>query len=160
MNLEIFDKTKQKMDEQDLKLVKDLLDFASQKLGLANDTEMSVTFMNNDEIQQINRQYRGLNKPTDVISFAIEEDPDEEDVINFDDELMKEIPRNLGDIFVSIDKVHEQALDLGHSDQRELGFLVVHGFLHLNGYDHMRPADEDEMFSLQRDILDNYGLIR
>lgn len=160
MNLEIFDKTKQKMDEQDLKLVKNLLDFASQKLGLADDTEMSVTFMNNDEIQQINRQYRGLNKPTDVISFAIEEDPDEEDVINFDDELMKEIPRNLGDIFVSIDKVHEQALDLGHSDQRELGFLVVHAFLHLNGYDHMRPADEDEMFSLQREILDDYGLTR
>ena len=160
MNLEIFDKTEQKMDEQDLKLVKDLLDFASRKLRLANDTEMSVTFMNNDEIQQINRQYRGLNKPTDVISFAIEEDPDEEDVINFDDELMKEIPRNLGDIFVSIDKVHEQALDLGHSNQRELGFLVVHGFLHLNGYDHMRPTDEDEMFSLQREILDDYGLIR
>ncbi|MBO8442018.1 MAG: rRNA maturation RNase YbeY [Firmicutes bacterium] len=160
MNLEIFDKTKQKMDEQDLKLVKNLLDFASQKLGLTDDTEMSVTFMNNDEIQQINRQYRGLNKPTDVISFAIEEDPDEEDVINFDDELMKEIPRNLGDIFVSIDKVHEQALDLGHSNQRELGFLVVHGFLHLNGYDHMRPTDEDEMFSLQREILDDYGLIR
>ena len=81
MNLEIFDKTKQKMDEQDLKLVKNLLDFASQKLGLTDDTEMSVTFMNNDEIQQINRQYRGLNKPTDVISFAIEEDPDEEDEI-------------------------------------------------------------------------------
>ena len=160
MNLEIFDKTKQKMDEQDLKLVKNLLDFASQKLGLTDDTEMSVTFMNNDEIQQINRQYRGLNKPTDVISFAIEEDPDEEDVINFDDELMKEIPRNLGDIFVSIDKVHEQALDLGHSNQRELGFLVVHGFLHLNGYDHMRSTDEDEMFSLQREILDDYGLIR
>ena len=160
MNLEIFDKTKQKMDEQDLKLVKNLLDFASQKLGLTDDTEMSVTFMNNDEIQQINRQYRGLNKPTDVISFAIEEDPDEEDVINFDDELMKEIPRNLGDIFVSIDKVHEQAVDLGHSNQRELGFLVVHGFLHLNGYDHMRPTDEDEMFSLQREILDDYGLIR
>ena len=160
MNLEIFDKTKQKMDEQDLKLVKNLLDFASQKLGLTDDTEMSVTFMNNDEIQQINRQYRGLNKPTDVISFAIEEDPDEEDVINFDDELMKEIPRNLGDIFVSIDKVHEQALDLGHSNQRELGFLVVHGFLHLNGYDHMRPADEDKMFSLQREILDDYGLTR
>lgn len=160
MNLEIFDKTKQKMDEQDLKLVKNLLDFASQKLGLTDDTEMSVTFMNNDEIQQINRQYRGLNKPTDVISFAIEEDPDKEDVINFDDELMKEIPRNLGDIFVSIDKVYEQALDLGHSNQRELGFLVVHGFLHLNGYDHMRPTDEDEMFSLQREILDDYGLIR
>lgn len=160
MDLEIFDKTEQKMNSLDIQLVEDILNFASQRLQLADNTEMSVTFVNNDEIQKINRQYRGLNKPTDVISFAIEEDLDGEDIINFDENLKKEIPRNLGDIFISIDKVHEQAQYLGHSDQRELGFLVIHGFLHLNGYDHMRHSDEEKMFSLQRKILDDYGLKR
>ena len=70
------------------------------------------------------------------------------------------IPKDLGDLFISIDKVKEQALFLGHSEDRELGFLVVHGFLHLNGYDHEEPADEEKMFSLQEKILDAYGLKR
>lgn len=69
-----------------------------------------------------------------------------------------EIPENIGDIFVSIDKVNEQADFLGHSVDRELGFLIVHGFLHLNGYDHMKPEDEKVMFDLQRKILNEYGL--
>ena len=77
-----------------------------------------------------------------------------------DDELAEEIPKNIGDIFVSMDKVGEQAKYLEHSFDRELGFLVVHGFLHLNGYDHMKPEDEKVMFKLQRDILDAYGLKR
>ena len=77
-----------------------------------------------------------------------------------DPELAAELPANLGDLFVSIDKVAEQAKFLGHSTDRELGFLVVHGFLHLNGYDHEQPADEQRMFALQRAILDDYGLTR
>ena len=75
-------------------------------------------------------------------------------------ELAAELPVNLGDLFISIDKVAEQAKFLGHSFDRELGFLVVHGFLHLNGYDHEQPEDEKEMFTLQREILDQYGLER
>jgi len=77
-----------------------------------------------------------------------------------DDDMAAEIPENIGDIFVSMDKVEEQAEYLGHSYERELGFLVVHGFLHLNGYDHMEPEDEKVMFKLQADILDAYGLKR
>ena len=68
------------------------------------------------------------------------------------------MPLNLGDIMISVDKVSEQAAFLNHSEARELGYLVVHGFLHLNGYDHLQPADETEMFTLQRQILDAYGL--
>lgn len=74
--------------------------------------------------------------------------------------MASEIPENIGDIFVSIDKVAEQAEFLNHSYERELGFLVVHGFLHLNGYDHMKQEDEDIMFPLQRKIMDDYGLER
>ncbi len=101
-----------------------------------------------------------VDKPTDVISFAIEEDnPDEMEIIIPEDADFK-MPKNIGDIMISMDKVKEQAEYLGHSEERELGFLVVHGFLHLNGYDHMRAADEKEMFGLQKEILDAYGLKR
>ena len=116
--------------------------------------------MDNEHIHEINKKYRGVDKPTDVISFAIEEDdPDEVPIILPEDEEF-DIPKNIGDIMVSMDKVKEQAEYLGHSEDRELGFLVVHGFLHLNGYDHMKEEDEKEMFGLQREILDSYGLAR
>ncbi len=121
---------------------------------------MYVTFVNNDEIQRYNRDYRGVDKPTDVISFAIEEGEDDFDIIS-DDAWTEDIAKNIGDIIVSVDIIGAQAEYLGHSYERELGFLVVHGFLHLNGYDHMLgDAEEKEMFDLQREILDNYGLKR
>ncbi|GAB6092138.1 rRNA maturation RNase YbeY [Furfurilactobacillus curtus] len=160
MDLEIFDHTIDGVTEAHMTLVRDILAAAGRELDLPDNTEMSVTLMNNPEIKQINQQYRGVDKPTDVISFAIEEDPDDEDAIIMDDALLAEIPKNIGDIMISVDKVTDQATYLGHSYERELGFLLVHGFLHLNGYDHMDPADEKVMFDLQRKILDDYGLTR
>lgn len=115
--------------------------------------------MNNDDIQKINEEYRGVDRPTDVISFAMNDD-DEDDLIVMDPEMAAEMPLNLGDIMISVDKVDEQAAFLKHSRERELGYLVVHGFLHLNGYDHLQPDDEKEMFGLQRQILDAYGLAK
>lgn len=116
--------------------------------------------MNNDAIHEYNKQYRGVDKPTDVISFAIEEDGDDLPVLP-DEEMAETLAKNIGDILVSIDIVDTQADYLGHSFERELGFLVVHGFLHLNGYDHMDEGpQEKEMFELQRKILDDYGLER
>ncbi|CAI2675860.1 rRNA maturation RNase YbeY [Apilactobacillus apinorum] len=159
MDLEIYDKTKDGVDEKHIELVKNVLQFASKQLNLKDNTEMSVTFVNNDEIKEINSKYRGVDRATDVISFAIEDGEDEFPLI-MDDEMAAEIPENIGDIFVSIDKVAEQAEFLNHSYERELGFLVVHGFLHLNGYDHMKQEDEDIMFPLQRKIMDDYGLER
>ena len=159
MDLEIYDDTKN-VPEEKIKLIEDILNFAGSYLKLPENTEMSVTLMDNENIHEINKKYRGVDKPTDVISFAIEEDdPDEVPIILPEDEEF-DIPKNIGDIMVSMDKVKEQAEYLGHSEDRELGFLVVHGFLHLNGYDHMKEEDEKEMFGLQREILDSYGLTR
>lgn len=159
MDLEIYDDTKN-VPEEKIKLIEDVLNFAGSYLKLPENTEMSVTLMDNEHIHEINKKYRGVDKPTDVISFVIEEDdPDEVPIILPEDEEF-DIPKNIGDIMVSMDKVKEQAEYLGHSEDRELGFLVVHGFLHLNGYDHMKEEDEKEMFGLQREILDSYGLTR
>ena len=144
MDLEIYDDTKN-IPEEKIKLIEDILNFAGSYLKLPENTEMSVTLMDNEHIHEINKKYRGVDKPTDVISFAIEEDdPDEVPIILPEDEEF-DIPKNIGDIMFSMDKVKEQAEYLGHSEDRELGFLVVHGFLHLNGYDHMKEEDEKEM---------------
>ncbi len=159
MDLAIFDQTTAGVAEEHIQLVHDILNYAGEYMQLADNTEMSVTIMNNDAIQTFNRDYRGIDKPTDVISFAIEEG---DDLPILPDEAMAEdIAPNIGDILVSIDKVGEQAKYLEHSWERELGFLVVHGFLHLNGFDHMRGDEaEKEMFDLQREILDSYGLTK
>ena len=93
-----------------------------------------------------------------MISFAIEGTSDDDLPIILPNDEEFDVPKNIGDIMVSMDKVKEQAEYLEHSEERELGFLVVHGFLHLNGYDHMRKEDEEVMFGLQREILDAYGL--
>lgn len=159
MDLEIFDETKA-VSQEWLTMIAELLNYAGNYINLPDNTEMSVTIVDNDRIHAINKKYRGVDKATDVISFAIEEDDGEEGPIIFSDDFDFDIPKNIGDIFVSLEKVKEQAAYLGHSEKRELGFLVVHGFLHLNGYDHMKSEDEKEMFGLQRKILDAYGLKR
>lgn len=154
----VLDKTKSLTEEQ-LTLVDKIIQCAAavEELQLKDDTEMSVTFVDNQEIREINREYRNKDQATDVISFAIEDEMEEEFSAVFEE---FDLPRDIGDIFVSVDKIKEQAEEYAHSFDRELGFLIVHGFLHLNGYDHMTEEDEKEMFDLQRKILDNYGLKR
>ncbi|MCK8627083.1 rRNA maturation RNase YbeY [Fructobacillus cardui] len=160
MDLALIDQTKDGVTQFHQDLVQSVLNYAGAYLELPDNTEMSVTFMNNDAIQAYNRDYRGKDKPTDVISFAIEEDGDDSPVL-LDEDMAEDIAKNIGDILVSVDIIESQAEYLGHSFERELGFLVVHGFLHLNGYDHMLgDAEEKEMFDLQRKILDDYGLTR
>lgn len=110
----------------------------------------SIIFVNNEEIHQINKERRGVDRATDVISFALEDSPDDFDEF-----------RILGDIFISIPKMQEQAKEYGHSEKRELSFLVVHGLLHLLGYDHMKSKkDEEMMFSLQDEILESLNILR
>lgn len=159
MDLTLLDHTKGLLTDEQRQLASDLLAYAADYLKLAPDTEMSLTFVLNDEIRQLNKEYRGVDRATDVISFAAEEQGTESN-FKMPAELQEEQPENLGDLFICLEKVPEQARFLGHSAKRELGFLVVHGFLHLNGYDHEQSADEKKMFALQREILDSYGLTR
>ena len=126
----------------------DLLDKTMKHLGYKFDPIVSVSFVDNTFIHQLNRDYRKIDRPTDVISFAF-----------LDGESDREAQLNgrgivcLGDIYISIDKAKEQAEEYGHSLNRELSFLFVHGLLHLLGYDHMTPEDEKVMFALQDEIL-------
>ncbi|MFP7242993.1 rRNA maturation RNase YbeY [Pediococcus pentosaceus] len=156
MDIQTFDHTKEE-NPKNLELITDILEFAGNYLHLDEETEISVTLMHNDEIHQINKEYRNVDRPTDVISFAIN---DADDDIIMDPEMAEEIPANIGDLMISVDKVAEQAEFLGHSYERELGFLCVHGFLHLNGYDHMEKEDQEKMFPLQKEIMNAYGLKR
>lgn len=142
------------LNEKQLQQVKDLLQFAADQLKVGN-AELSLTFVDNPTIHKINLEYRGKDYPTDVISFALEEITEEEVPI-----IGEDVPRVLGDIIVSVPKAVSQAEEYGHSFEREIGFLIVHGFLHLLGYDHMEKADEQEMFALQEDILNKFGLTR
>ena len=152
--LDITDETG-RVPEDQLAEIEKILQFAAAEEGVADGAEVSVTIVNNEEIQKINKEYRGKDYPTDVISFALEEDGEGEvEIIGAD------MPPVLGDIIISADKAREQAEEYGHSLMRELGFLTVHGFLHLLGYDHMTEEEEKEMFTKQKDILNRYGLSR
>ncbi|MCH4222969.1 MAG: rRNA maturation RNase YbeY [Solobacterium sp.] len=119
---------------------------AENILKISSDCELSVTFVRSRTIHTINRDYRGIDRPTDVISFAINDN-------RFKGETAEEA-KDLGDIFINIDYAKKQAEQYGHSLKREVGFLFTHGMLHCLGYDHMKPKDEKEMFALQDQILD------
>jgi probable rRNA maturation factor len=142
----------------------DLLDFAGQHLKVAPNAVMSVMIINNEEIHAINKEYRNIDRATDVISFAAQEgmmdivfDEEDEELAN---SFALELQSELGDIYISYERAVEQAQDYNHSVERELGFLELHGLLHLLGYDHMNDEDEREMFDLQKEILEAYGLKR
>ncbi|AEP87409.1 rRNA maturation RNase YbeY [Bacillus spizizenii] len=152
--IDIVDETGS-VSEEMLKEVENLLQFAAEREGVQDQAEVSVTIVTNEDIQQINKDYRGKDTPTDVISFALEEEGEGEVEI-----VGAEMPPVLGDIIISADRTREQAEEYNHSFKRELGFLAVHGFLHLLGYDHMTKEEEKEMFTKQKDLLDAYGLKR
>lgn len=152
--IDFLDETNQVTEDQTEELEK-LLNFAAEKLNVEAKSEVSITFVTNERIQEINREYRFKDTATDVISFAMEELGEGEIKL-----IGTEMPRILGDIIISTAKAKEQAEDYGHSFMREFGFLAVHGFLHLLGYDHMTKEQELEMFTLQKEILNEYGLTR
>src|SRR5699024_2108324 len=118
-----------------------LLETAAQREGISDTYEVSLTFVDDETIRDLNHSYRGINQPTDVLSFALEERQDE--LVTTKTE--EGPPRMLGDIVISVPKAMEQAADYNHSLLRELGFLAVHGFLHLCGYDHAIKKDERQM---------------
>lgn len=110
---------------------------------------LELTLCDNNKIQELNKEYRKIDRPTDVLSFEY----------GYKDELkIKDMPKFLGEIYISIDKAIEQAKLYKHSFLREISFLFVHGLLHLLGYDHMKKEDEEVMFKIQDEILDPLNL--
>ncbi|MCJ1784231.1 rRNA maturation RNase YbeY [Mammaliicoccus sciuri] len=142
----------QVIDEDTKHQIESLLTFAAKKENITEEAELSISFVDEEEIQAINRDYRDKDKVTDVISFSLEEDEPEIEGLD--------MPRVLGDIIICLEVAKEQAESYNHSLSRELGFLALHGFLHLLGYDHMTEEDEKEMFSRQDEILNEFGLTR
>lgn len=138
-----------------IETLRQLLLFTAKKELVTDRAEVSVSFVHNQAIQALNRDYRQIDMPTDVISFALQESASEEVLV-----IDENIPFALGDIIISIDKAEEQAETYNHSIIRELGFLTVHGFLHLLGYNHLDKVTEEKMFQRQTDILGEFGLER
>ncbi|MET0959272.1 MAG: rRNA maturation RNase YbeY [Psychrobacillus psychrotolerans] len=154
LELDLMDETNS-LPEETLALVGKVLQSAGEQLSVKEGSEVSITFVTNEAIQEINKTYRNKDMATDVISFAMEEMGEGEvEIINAD------IPTLLGDIIISVQRATEQAETYQHSFERELCFLAVHGFLHLLGYDHGTEQQEKEMFGLQESILQAFGLKR
>ncbi|MCM3746362.1 rRNA maturation RNase YbeY [Paenibacillus pasadenensis] len=138
-----------------------LLVLAGQAEGIT-EGEVAVTFVDDNRIHELNREYRGIDRPTDVLSFAMQEESDEELDIVYEVEEDEELPfaEPLGDIIISVETAARQAEEYGHSLEREIGFLFVHGFLHLIGYDHQDDASEAVMTAKQEAVLQQAGLTR
>ncbi len=155
MNIYMTDENNRLTEEQ-RQLVESILIYTAEQEEVDPNSELSVTFVSNDEIQEINREWRGKDQATDVISFAMEELG--EDEIDFG--LLEDEPIVLGDLIISVERCREQAAEYGNHFERELGFLAVHGFLHLLGYDHIEKADEEVMTKRQEEILHHFELYR
>ena len=136
-------------DVLELEILNDYVKYVVKKLELEK-CEFNIIIVDNEKIHEINREYRNVDRETDVISFAMEDNMD----IEYDDF------RLLGDIYISIDKCYSQAMEYGHSRVREICFLATHGILHLLGYDHMVEEDKKIMRALEEEILNEYDIKR
>ncbi len=148
MQIGVFNQTSYDL-QKELEELKKLLENVSEDEKLGNG-EFNVIIVGNEEIKDLNNKYRGIDKVTDVISFALEDDKT----------LKLDNYRLLGDIYICLERAKEQAISYGHSFKRELSFLAVHGLLHLLGYDHMNKDDEKIMFQKQEEVLSRYGIER
>lgn len=146
MNYQITNLTEEKIDENDLVKV---IEKVSELLGVESSI-VSIVLVDNEYIHNINKEYRNVDRETDVISFAfMDDDTNPESGVT-----------DLGEIYISLEKAHSQSKEYGHSFKRELCFLLTHGLLHLLGYDHMTEEDEKEMFGLQEEVLNSLGIGR
>lgn len=143
MEISIYNRTNEDVNRWQ-KIFEEIAVSAEKKLHLPSTYEISVTFVRSRTIHIINKEYRGIDRPTDVISFAVNDVP----------ELVDLPDKDLGDIFLNIDYARKQAKAYGHSYKREVSFLFTHGLLHCLGYDHMTEEEEKVMFALQNEILD------
>lgn len=147
----MFNETDVELTEEEKmiqKLVKEVL-----KEEKVRNAECNIIFVDNEKIHEINWEYRHIDRVTDVISFALEDEMENEPSAQYE-------MRVLGDIYISVDRAKEQALEYGHSFLREICFLAIHGMLHLLGYDHQTTEDEKIMFQKQEEVLAKYGIVR
>ena len=144
---DIFNETNEKIEKQEF--INNYIKFICDKEKLDN-CIFNIIFIDNERIREINKEYRNIDKVTDVISFALEDNND----IKYDGF------RVLGDIYISLDKAKEQAVLYEHSYIREICFLITHGILHLLGYDHMEEEEEKIMFDKQERLLEEYEIKR
>ena len=144
---EIFTETGKEIQEIDKLQI--YMEFVIKKLKIKKGI-FNIIFVTNEEIHKINKEYRKVDRVTDVISFALEDNKD----IEYKDF------RLLGDIYIAIDVAYEQAIEYNHSSEREVCFLATHGLLHLLGYDHMTEEEEKEMFGKQEELLNAYDIKR
>ena len=164
MQITIYNRTNQDAGVFE-QLFEKIAEKAEQRLALSDDYELSVTFVRSRTIHTINRDYRGIDRPTDVLSYPMVDwarpadfdaiDEDDDDIFNPDSgELL------LGDIVLNQDRIASQAAEYGHPERRELAFLVAHSMLHLFGYDHMEDEERIEMERRQKEILEGRGYFR
>ena len=118
---------------------------------------ITVTFTNPEDIQKINKEYRNIDKATDVLSFPMFEKEELEEKLKNNHFSHEDV---LGDIIISVEKVQEQAKEYGHSFERELSYMLVHGFYHLMGYDHIEEEDKKEMRTKEEKILKTLNILR
>lgn len=165
MTIEIDYETEQRLELPVEEIVTDVVREALEYENCPYDIELNVLFTDNEQIREINREHRNIDRPTDVLSFpmiAYEVPSDfshvEEEVEEYFNPETGELL--LGDIVISIEKVLEQAAGYGHSPKRELAFLVAHSMLHLFGYDHMEEEERLVMEQKQREILHHLSIER
>ncbi len=144
---EIFNESNKEIKEIDK--LREYMKFVVEKLEIPT-AIFNIIFVDNERIHEINKEYRKVDRVTDVISFALEDNPD----------IVYEDFRLLGDIYIAIDVAYDQAIEYNHSREREVCFLATHGVLHLLGYDHMTEDEEKEMFGIQEELLKEYGINR
>ncbi len=149
-----------KVDNEIRKLVRLAVKTSLAYMDFPSNCEISVMFTDNQEIKRLNRKHREIDRATDVLSFPLFEYDENGDIIEDELDFNPNGEMMLGDIVISLERAKEQAEEYGHSFEREIGFLTVHSMLHLFGFDHMSPEDEEDMFEYQREILDMMGLTR
>lgn len=130
--------------------------FKEEKLEDTN-LYISITLTNEKNIKKLNNQYRHIDKETDVLSFPMFEKEELEEIIKDKSSIVEDV---LGDVIISIPRVEEQAEEYGHSFQRELAYMVVHGFYHLMGYDHIEEKDKEKMRPKEEKILQDLNITR
>ncbi len=133
-----------KIDEEIEKIVEKSIEAALKEIEFTDDYEVSVSFVGDEEIHELNRDYRGVDRTTDVLSFPMDD----------------EFTNMLGDIVININKVIEQAKEYGHSEKREISYLTVHSTLHLMGFDHEEEEDKKEMRAVEDRVMEKLEISR